>query len=114
MSRRVGVHRRCMAPDGDPSLLRSSRLSGAVVRMNDDGEPPARRTTYLEVIEREGLTNTVVVVTRYWRHVVGAAGLVRLSRAPRARPLRPQVSSSTCCTNAGSFDATTPIGKLEF
>lgn len=52
---------------------------GHVVRMNDDGEPSGTAgRPILEVIEREGLTNTVVVVTRYFGGtLLGAAGLVR-------------------------------------
>jgi uncharacterized YigZ family protein len=52
---------------------------GRVVRMNDDGEPSGTAgRPILEVIEREGLTNTVVVVTRYFGGtLLGAAGLVR-------------------------------------
>lgn len=52
---------------------------GRVVRMNDDGEPSGTAgRPILEVIEREGLTNTIVVVTRYFGGVMlGAGGLVR-------------------------------------
>lgn len=52
---------------------------GQVVRMNDDGEPSGTAgRPILEVIEREGVTNTVVVVTRYFGGtLLGAAGLVR-------------------------------------
>lgn len=52
---------------------------GHVVRMSDDGEPSGTAgRPILEVIEREGLTNTIVVVTRYFGGtLLGAAGLVR-------------------------------------
>lgn len=50
-----------------------------VVRMSDDGEPAGTAgRPILEVIEREGLTNTIVVATRYFGGtMLGAAGLVR-------------------------------------
>src|SRR5690554_203537 len=52
---------------------------GRIVRMNDDGEPSGTAgRPILEVIEREGLTNTMIVVTRYFGGILlGAAGLVR-------------------------------------
>lgn len=52
---------------------------GRAVRMSDDGEPSGTAgRPILEVIEREGLTNTIVVVTRYFGGtLLGAAGLVR-------------------------------------
>lgn len=50
-----------------------------VVRMNDDGEPAGTAgRPILEVIEREDLTNTIVIATRYFGGtMLGAAGLVR-------------------------------------
>lgn len=52
---------------------------GQVVRMSDDGEPSGTAgRPILDVVEREGLTNTIVVVTRYFGGtLLGAAGLVR-------------------------------------
>lgn len=54
-------------------------LCGGITRCSDDGEPSgtAGRPT-LEVITREGITNVLVVVTRYFGGILlGAGGLVR-------------------------------------
>lgn len=50
-----------------------------VKRMSDDGEPQgAGGVPVLEVLEREGLTDVAVVVTRYFGGILlGAGGLVR-------------------------------------
>jgi uncharacterized YigZ family protein len=53
--------------------------AGTAVRMSDDGEPSGTAgRPILEVIERQGLSDTVVVVTRYFGGILlGAGGLVR-------------------------------------
>ena len=50
-----------------------------VKRMSDDGEPQGTGgVPVLEVLEREGLTDVAVVVTRYFGGILlGAGGLVR-------------------------------------
>ncbi|HWI64130.1 MAG TPA: YigZ family protein [Symbiobacteriaceae bacterium] len=53
--------------------------AGAVVRMSDDGEPSgtAGRPIF-DVLDKQGLSDTVVVVTRYFGGILlGAGGLVR-------------------------------------
>lgn len=53
--------------------------AGAVQRMSDDGEPSgtAGRPIF-DVIEKQGLSDTVIVVTRYFGGILlGAGGLVR-------------------------------------
>lgn len=54
-------------------------LTSETVRFNDDGEPTGTAgRPILEVLQREGLQNTLVVVTRYYGGTpLGAAGLVR-------------------------------------
>lgn len=54
-------------------------LDTEVVRFSDAGEPSGTAgRPILEVIEREGLQNTLVTVTRYFGGILlGAAGLVR-------------------------------------
>jgi uncharacterized YigZ family protein len=54
-------------------------LRGGVKRCSDDGEPQGTAgIQLLETIEREGLTDTVIVVTRYFGGILlGAGGLVR-------------------------------------
>ncbi|MDD3192934.1 MAG: YigZ family protein [Oscillospiraceae bacterium] len=56
-------------------ILRESGIK----RMSDDGEPQGTGgVPVLEVIEREGLTDVAVVVTRYFGGILlGAGGLVR-------------------------------------
>lgn len=53
--------------------------NGAVKRFSDDGEPHGTAgKPILEVIEGAGITNTVIVVTRYFGGVLlGTGGLVR-------------------------------------
>ncbi|MCL2401302.1 MAG: YigZ family protein [Oscillospiraceae bacterium] len=53
--------------------------AGNIMRYSDDGEPQGTAgTPILEVIRREGIVDTVVVVTRYFGGVLlGAGGLVR-------------------------------------
>jgi uncharacterized YigZ family protein len=53
--------------------------SGAVQRMSDDGEPSgtAGRPIF-DVLDKQGLSDTVIVVTRYFGGILlGAGGLVR-------------------------------------
>lgn len=52
---------------------------GGIKRYSDDGEPQGTAgVPVLDVIEKEGLTDTVVVVTRYFGGVLlGGGGLVR-------------------------------------
>lgn len=54
-------------------------LGAETIRFNDDGEPAGTAgRPILEVLQREGLQNAVVVVTRYYGGTpLGAAGLVR-------------------------------------
>lgn len=61
-------------------------LSGTVVRSNDDGEPQGTAgRPILDVIERNGLQNTCIVVVRYFGGIkLGAGGLVRAYRAAAA------------------------------
>ncbi|MGI6609684.1 MAG: IMPACT family protein [Limnochordia bacterium] len=61
-------------------------LSAEVVRFHDAGEPGGTAgRPILEVIEREGLRNTLVSVTRYFGGtLLGAAGLVRAYSASAA------------------------------
>ena len=56
-------------------ILRESGIK----RMSDDGEPQGTGgVPVLEVLEREGLTDVAVVVTRYFGgNLLGAGGLVR-------------------------------------
>ncbi|GFO57555.1 YigZ family protein [Geomonas sp. Red276] len=53
--------------------------AGASQRMSDDGEPSGTAgRPILDVLEKQGLTDTVIVVTRYFGGIrLGAAGLVR-------------------------------------
>lgn len=54
---------------------------GRVVRMNDDGEPSGTAgRPILEVIEREELTNTIVVATRYFGGVMLGARIKKKKR----------------------------------
>jgi uncharacterized YigZ family protein len=53
--------------------------AGAIVRMSDDGEPSgtAGRPIF-DVLDKKGLSDTVIVVTRYFGGILlGAGGLVR-------------------------------------
>lgn len=54
-------------------------LNNGVKRASDDGEPQGTAgVPILDVIEREGITDVVVVVTRYFGGILlGAGGLVR-------------------------------------
>ncbi|MGF7184366.1 putative YigZ family protein [Desulfitispora alkaliphila] len=54
-------------------------LKGEIQRMSDDGEPQGTSgPPVLEVIKKEGLTNVVIVVTRYFGGIMlGAGGLIR-------------------------------------
>lgn len=54
-------------------------LGAETIRFNDDGEPGGTAgRPILEVITRENLRNTVVIVTRYYGGIqLGAGGLVR-------------------------------------
>lgn len=54
-------------------------LQNGVKRASDDGEPQGTAgVPIMEVVEREGLTDVIVVVTRYFGGILlGAGGLVR-------------------------------------
>lgn len=54
-------------------------LKNGVKRASDDGEPQGTAgVPILEVVEREGITDVIVVVTRYFGGILlGAGGLVR-------------------------------------
>ena len=54
-------------------------LQNGVKRASDDGEPQGTAgVPILEVVEREGITDVIVVVTRYFGGILlGAGGLVR-------------------------------------
>jgi len=54
-------------------------LSGGIMHSSDDGEPSGTAgVPVLEVIKKSGVTNTAVVVTRYFGGILlGAGGLVR-------------------------------------
>ena len=54
-------------------------LQNGVTRASDDGEPQGTAgVPIMEVVEREGLTDVIVVVTRYFGGILlGAGGLVR-------------------------------------
>ena len=54
-------------------------LKNGVKRASDDGEPQGTAgVPIMEVVEREGLTDVIVVVTRYFGGILlGAGGLVR-------------------------------------
>ena len=54
-------------------------LQNGVKRASDDGEPQGTAgVPFMEVVEREGLTDVIVVVTRYFGGILlGAGGLVR-------------------------------------
>lgn len=53
--------------------------NGEIQRSSDDGEPAGTAgIPILEIIRKEGLTNTIVVVTRYFGGILlGAGGLIR-------------------------------------
>lgn len=53
--------------------------AGSVQRMSDDGEPSGTAgRPILDVLEKQGLSDTVIVVTRYYGGILlGAGGLVR-------------------------------------
>lgn len=53
--------------------------AGAVQRMSDDGEPSGTAgRPILDVLEKQGLSDTAIVVTRYFGGIrLGAGGLVR-------------------------------------
>lgn len=62
-------------------------LGGGIMHSSDDGEPSGTAgVPVLEVIKKSGVTNTVVVVTRYFGGILlGAGGLLRAySTAARA------------------------------
>lgn len=62
-------------------------LGGGIMHSSDDGEPSGTAgVPVLEVIKKSGVTNTVVVVTRYFGGILlGAGGLLRAySAAARA------------------------------
>lgn len=61
--------------------------SSSVQRSSDDGEPSGTAgVPILEVIKKEALTNTAVVVTRYFGGVLlGASGLIRAYTEASAR-----------------------------
>ena len=54
-------------------------LQNGVKRASDDGEPQGTAgVPIMEVVEREGLTDVIVIVTRYFGGILlGAGGLVR-------------------------------------
>ena len=62
---------------------------GGVVRYSDDGEPAKTAgTPALEVLQHSGLTDLIVVVTRYFGGVLlGTGGLVRAYTTATARAL---------------------------
>ncbi len=56
-------------------------------RQSDDGEPAGTAgKPVLEVLEQEALTNTVIVITRYFGGIkLGASGLIRAYRSSAAK-----------------------------
>ena len=70
--------RRKMHPDARHHVFAYTLLDGTC-RCSDDGEPQGTGgVPVLEVLEREGLTDVAVVVTRYFGGILlGAGGLVR-------------------------------------
>lgn len=78
--------------------------SGNICRFSDDGEPQGTAgKPVLEVLQKEGLTDVAVVVTRYFGGVLlGAGGL-----------LRAYTQGAKCAVDAGKILQMTPAVRTE-
>lgn len=83
----LGIKKRY--PDATHHCYAYALKSGSYKRFNDDGEPSGTAgMPILNVIERLSLSNTLVVVTRYFGGIkLGAGGLVRAYSAAAAQVL---------------------------
>lgn len=86
---------------------------GEAKRFSDDGEPSGTAgKPILNVIEQKGLTNTVVVVTRYFGGVkLGAGGLVRAYSNAAAAAL--DVAQLASCIKAQEISFSVPFNLFK-
>jgi len=90
--------------------------TGAIARFSDDGEPSGTAgMPMLEAMRRIGITNALVVVTRYFGGILlGAGGLVRAYTAATVAAIEAagQIEMRQCC----AFSLSIPYnrwGKME-
>lgn len=93
-------------PDATHHCYAYALKSGAYRRFNDDGEPSGTAgMPILNVIERLSLSNTLVVVTRYFGGIkLGAGGLVRAYSSAAAQVLTKAGKSVYVKGSCGSID----------
>lgn len=95
-----------MYPDATHHCYAYALKSGSYRRFNDDGEPSGTAgMPILNVIERLSLSNTLVVVTRYFGGIkLGAGGLVRAYSTAAAQVLTKAGKSVYVKGSTGTVD----------